>query len=215
MINNSSAIDWNELIILVIGAIIGTISSMVTLLIQSIIEKSGRLTMYIKFNCLKNMGKEGWGVYNNPEGGLSLIIPAIFEFENTSKRARVMRDVSLVLLNNKKFVAKMTQINYLHTTTKKNSVISDEEDYYYGDINGSYSFVIDAISIKRENCVYLYKISQSDKERMQFDSIGLQYYDEKNRLKSYYIRAIEGWNVKNNDVDKDWIYIEKKIKTYY
>ena len=172
---NSIVIDWNEVILIMIGAVIGIFSSAATMLIQSISEKNGKFLIYTKFNCLKNMGKEGWGVFENSEGGLTILIPTIFEIENTSKRARVMRDVSMVLFNGEKFVAKMVQINYLQTTSKKNNEITREEEHFYGDTNGSYSFVIDPVSIKRENCVYLFKISKNRCEEMTFDTIGLQY----------------------------------------
>ena len=72
------------------------------------------------------MGREGWGIYDNPEGGLTFLIPTIFEIENTSKRARIMRDVTLVLMKENKVVAKMIQINYLQTTSKNNSEITHE-----------------------------------------------------------------------------------------
>ncbi len=209
---NCLSIDWNEVLLLVIGAIIGILSSMATMIIQSISEKAGRLAIYTKFNCLKNMGQEGWGTFDNSEGGITLLIPAIFEVENTSKRARVMRDVSLVLMNGNSAVAKMVQINYLQTTSKRNNQITKEEEHYYGDENGSYSFVVDPVSIKRENCVYLYKIAMTEKNKMEFDSIGLQYYDEKNRRKLYKIREYPGWELKNNDVDADWIYLKEKVK---
>ena len=177
---NLSGIDWNEIIMLLIGALVGIGSSAAMMIIQNANEKCGKLSIYVKFNCLKNMGKEGWGVFENPEGGLSFLIPVIFEIENTSKRARIMRDVSLVLLKENKVIAKMTQINYLQTTSRKNVGITHEEEHYYGDINGSYSFVIEPTSIKRENCVYLYKISRDDIQNKSFDSIALQFYNEKN-----------------------------------
>lgn len=87
---NWLTIDWNEIILLLIGAVIGILGSVVTMIIQSTSEKIGRLAVYTKFNCLKNMGHEGWGTFINSEGGLTLLIPAIFEIENTAKRARVV-----------------------------------------------------------------------------------------------------------------------------
>lgn len=61
-----------------------------------------------------------------------------------------MRDVTLVLMKENKVVAKMIQINYIQATSKKNSEITHEEEHYYGDANGSYSFAIEPASIKRE-----------------------------------------------------------------
>ena len=209
---NTIGIDWNEVILLVLGALVGICSSVAMIFIQNVNEKYGKMCIYTKFNCLKNMGREGWGIYDNPEGGLTFLIPTIFEIENTSKRARIMRDVTLVLMKENKVVAKMIQINYLQTTSKNNSEITHEEEHYYGDTNGSYSFVIEPTSIKRENCVYLYKISYEDTEAMSFDTIALQYFDEKNVLKTYRVRKYAGWQVKNNDVDNDWTYVEHEIK---
>ena len=59
---------------------------------------------------------------------------------------------------------------------------------------------------------YLYKVSHKDTEAMAFDSIALQYYDEKNVLKTYRVREYAGWQVKENAVDKDWNYVKNKIK---
>ena len=176
---NTIGIDWNEVILLVIGALVGICSSVAMIFIQNVNEKYGKMCIYTKFNCLKNMGREGWGIYDNPEGGLTFLIPTIFEIENTSKN---------------------------------NSEITHEEERYYGDTNGSYSFVIEPTSIKRENCVYLYKISYEDTEAMSFDTIALQYFDEKNVLKTYRVRKYAGWQVKNNAVDNDWTYVEHEIK---
>lgn len=209
---NTIVIDWNEVIMLIIGAFIGIGSSIAMMFIQNVNEKFGKMCIYLKFNCLKNSGKKGWGIYNNSEGGLSLCIPTIFEIQNTSKRTRIMRDVTLVLMKENKVVAKMIQINYIQATSKKNSEITHEEEHYYGDANGSYSFAIEPASIKREKCLYLYKISYKDTEARAFDSIALQYYDERNVLKTYRVREYTGWQIKDNDVDKDWNYVKYEIK---
>lgn len=209
---NTIVINWNEVIMLVIGAFIGIGSSVTMMFIQNINEKFGKMCIYMKFNCLKDSGKKGWGIYDNSEGGLSFCIPTIFEIQNTSKRARIMRDVTLILMKENKVVAKVIQINHIQTTFNKNSEIMHEQEQYYGDANGSYSFVIEAASIKRARCVYLYKVSHKDTEAMAFDSIALQYYDEKNVLKTYRVREYAGWQVKENAVDKDWNYVKNKIK---
>lgn len=47
---------------------------------------------------------------------------------------------------------------------------------------------------------------------MSFDTIALQYFDEKNVLKTYRVRKYAGWQVKNNAVDNDWTYVEHEIK---
>ncbi len=209
---SESIISLGDVLLLLIGAIIGLFSSIATLFIQNCIEKSGKFLIYTKFICLKDMGSQGWGVSSNQPGKLTLTIPAVFEIENTSKRARVMRDVSLVLIKESHVICKMTQINYLHKTTKTNNTITHEEDFNYGDDKGSYSFVIDPISIKRENCVYMYTISTSDIEKMAFDTIGLQFFDEKNKLHTYKIRNYNSWDIKNNLVDQDWLYIKDRIR---
>ena len=85
---NTIGIDWNEVILLVIGALVGICSSVAMIFIQNVNEKYGKMCIYTKFNCLKNMGREGWGIYDNPEGGLTFLIPTIFEIENTSKRVQ-------------------------------------------------------------------------------------------------------------------------------
>ena len=58
---NTIGIDWNEVILLVIGALVGICSSVAMIFIQNVNEKYGKMCIYTKFNCLKNMGREGWG----------------------------------------------------------------------------------------------------------------------------------------------------------
>ena len=201
-------IDWNEVILLVIGAVIGIISSMAMIFIQAIIEKARKLSIYTK--CVGLKKNDGWGVYDM-DSVYMLGIQAIFEIENTSKRARIMRDMSLVLMNNNKVVAKMEQKEHLPITEIKDSKYTHEK-IYYGDDKGSYSFMIEPTSIKREKCVYLYYVGKDDVEKYAFNKIGLQYYDEKNKLIVLTVRDYDGWEIESNKADLDWIYINPKSK---
>lgn len=51
---NAIVIDWNEVIMLIIGAFIGIGSSIAMMFIQNVNEKFGKMCIYLKFNCLKN-----------------------------------------------------------------------------------------------------------------------------------------------------------------
>lgn len=54
---NAIVIDWNEVIMLIIGAFIGIGSSIAMMFIQNVNEKFGKMCIYLKFNCLKNSEK--------------------------------------------------------------------------------------------------------------------------------------------------------------
>lgn len=49
--------DWNEIIMLVIGALIGIGSSVAMMFIQNVNEKLGNMSIYTKFICLKKVGE--------------------------------------------------------------------------------------------------------------------------------------------------------------
>lgn len=49
--------------------------------------------------------------------------------------------------------------------------------------------------------------------RIGFDSVGLQYYDEKNWKVLFIVHDYpQGWRVNANEVDNEWIFLKEIIK---
>lgn len=173
------SIDWNEVILLVIGAAIGLLASLATIVLQRHLDQRGKLHIFYKFINQKGTNGQGWGFKNSQDGYLHLSIPAIFELQNTSNTTRVIRDVSLLLYQDSRLVGKMVQINYLQTTTRTGGTVTKESEYHYGAEKGSYSFVLAPRSIQKQECHYVYKIKSNEKDDKIFNRIIVRYYDEK------------------------------------
>ena len=72
-----------ELFSLIIGAGIGLVSSICILVIERLLDRRGKLSIYYKFTAQKKFG-DSWGFYDHGDGTISLIIPVLFEIQNTS-----------------------------------------------------------------------------------------------------------------------------------
>lgn len=203
---NTATTFNQEITMLIIGAVLGLVASLFTMVAQRLLDKKGKLHIFYRFSYQRGMGGRSWGFEDDNDGKPYFVIPVVFEFQNTSNTTRVIRDVSLLLYNGKTLVAKMEQQEHLHITKKTGNIITKEEDYYYGTDNCSYSFVIPPRSIQRQECEYMLTIKTSDKEQKQFDTIKARYYDERNKEHYFEIREIEGsWNKKLYPVDEEWM----------
>ena len=202
MCNNSGV--SHEIIMLILGAILGLFASLITLVIQCLLDKKGKLNIFYQFTYQKGMGGESWGFMDEPFGGFMFVLPVVFEFQNTSNTTRVIRDVSMNLYNGEKFVARMRQIDYYSITRRKGKSISKKEEYF-GTEKGSYSFVIPPRSIQRQECEYIYKVGIDESEENHFDTIVATYYDERNKVHEFRIRTITNcWVNRMYDVDEEW-----------
>lgn len=92
-----------------IGGFIGFFSSFVIMLITRWLDRKGKLRIYAKRTVVDN--KKRWGFHE--DGGQSLlVVPLKREFQNTTGRSRVVRNVDVVPYRNGKEVAKTVQIEY-------------------------------------------------------------------------------------------------------
>lgn len=146
-------LNINEIVMLLIGAGIGLISSIFTMIVGRCLDKKGKLNIFYKFTNQKGTAERGL-FYNESNGNISFIIPVIYEIQNTSNTTRVVRDVSLNLYNKEKKVNRMIQLDHAHITSRSGTKITGEEDYYFDSQKGSYSFVISLRSIERFECEY-------------------------------------------------------------
>lgn len=189
-----------EIVMLLIGAAISLFSSVVTLWMTNVINRTGKIRIFYRFIGLRDY-TSGWGFFGSEDGGMKLVIPALFEIQNTKNTPFVMRDVNLVLFRDKRIVSEMIQI----TDEERPGVNSTE----YGLDNGSYSFVIEPHSIKKIRCLYALRINQNEKEEKKFEYIKMVYYNENNHRVEKIIKTICGdWNCKNYGTEIKWSLVK-------
>lgn len=200
--------DWNEVMLVLVGAIIGWLLSLATIVVQRHMDQKGKLYIFYKFKVQKDTGGHGWGFEKDRDGNLCLTIPVAFELQNTSNATRVIRDVSLLLYRDNQLIGKMTQINYMQNITRTNGVAIKGSEYHYGTEKGSYSFVLDPRSIQRQECHYTYKIAPSEKADKSFNRLVVRYYDEKNKAHLFQAKDISNsWDIKLFNPDEEWILL--------
>lgn len=207
MNSQTVSIDWNEVILLLIGAAIGLFSSVIILALERVLDRKGKLHIFYRFT-RDLLTERGWGFDQRDFGRCFLTIPAEFELQNTSNSTRVIRDVSLMLYNGDKCVAKMIQADHLKLTKKSGNVITEQKDFHFGAEKGSYSFVLPPRSIQRQHCEYIAVVEKEEIEEKTFDRIKLRYYDEKNKAHFFDIREISDcWKTKHYEADEEWILL--------
>ena len=185
--------DWYELLLVIIGAVLGFALSIVTTLVNKAIDKCGKLHLFYKLVYQKETSKKA--SINSNAGETYIMIPVYFEFQNTSNTTRVIRDVCLYLYNNGKRVGKMIQVQYSKGRRTKNGEIVDEEIRNYGGEKNSYSFVLPPQSIQKQECEFLYKVATSKIDEYAFDEIRFSYFDEQNNImECVFCTAENGWN---------------------
>lgn len=195
--------NWFEVLLVVIGAVLGFALSIITTIVNKAIDKRGKLYIFYKLVYQKETtNKAGIGEIN---GETYLMIPLYFELQNTSNTTRVIRDVCLYLYNNGQRVAKMIQVQYT-----KDSKTKEIKSNFGGDKN-SYSFVLPPASIQKQECEFVYKVPTSKIEEYMFDEIRFSYFDEKNNvMECTFCLATNGWN----DIDFNYEneYFELKCR---
>ena len=188
--------------LIVVGAIIGFVSSIGIIVVERMINNAGTLKLYYKFINNKNT-ENSWGV-REKDGLLVFEIPVVFELQNTTNSTRVIRDLSLELFNGDSFVCKMVQIEY---SINRKPYSNDYSEKMFGD-NGSYSFVLEPRCIKKEKCLFSYHISKMEANKLLFDTIKISYYKENDKKVSYLAKkGLNGWTPFNGDIDHEWILL--------
>jgi len=195
----------SEVIMLILGAVLGLVASLFTMVVQRWLDRKGKLNIFYRFCHQKGTNGRTWGFENSEDGRVYLTIPVVFEFQNTSNTTRVIRDVCFLLYNGRELVGKMLQMDHLHITNRSGRTVKSEDDLYFGTDKGSYSFVIPPRSIQRQECEYMFIVDLSETEQKKFDTIKAMYYDERNKAKYFTIRTMEEcWKPQLFPVDEDW-----------
>ncbi|MCH5194353.1 MAG: hypothetical protein J1F11_10350 [Oscillospiraceae bacterium] len=190
---------WFDIILVLLGAVLGFGLSILTTIITRQLDKHGKLFLFYKLLSKESLPSNSY--INSDNSECCLLMPLFFEFQNTSNTTRVIRDVNLYLYNQGKLVDKMFQIQYFETIKTVGKEEKAEIDHNYGGDKNSYSFVLPATSIQRQECLFAYKIPLSKKNEVVFDELRFAYYDEKNnKIESEFLDIPNGWNDKMVDI---------------
>lgn len=186
----------------VIGGVLGFVASIGTLTAERIWDRAGRLNIYYVISSDGRNPIKTFGTSNSSEGP-AFILPLVFEMQNTSNTARIMRDVSVNLYKGGRFVDAMLQVGQSGDSNTK-------EKREYGGENQSYSFVIQPRSIQKLYGTYMYNVGPNPQPEHDFDEIRLRYFDERNILREYHVRYVEKpWEQSDLGGDEDWILLNK------
>lgn len=194
-----------EIFLVIIGAILGFVLSILTTIINKAIDKHGKMRIFYKLVHQK-ITEQKARIYSSC-GETFLVIPMYFELQNTSNTARVIRDVCLYLYNDGKKTAKMNQIQY--TQNSKTKEITNS----FGGEKSSYSFVLPPLSIQKQECEFLYKLPSSKIDELPFDEIRFSYFDEKNRvMECLFCEAKQGWAGVEFNYENEYFELKCKRK---
>ena len=198
----------HDVILIIIGAAIGFVSSIGVIIAERLIDKSGKLKVYYKFILSRTSRNRPWGVYYD-NNRLMLEIPAVFELQNTTNITRVIRYIAIYLYKGNTRVAKMIQVESLEVIHRKGGEVTGKDQFEYGNEKGSYSFVLPPRSIQRQECEFMLSIDLKDEEANDFDSLKIGYYDEGDTFKLFNEKKMEdAWDVISYEPDKDWILLK-------
>lgn len=185
--------DWFSMIL---GAIIGFISSIGIIVVQRLLDRVGKLEIYVKVVNDRPTGTYTWGFHENADG-IILNVPIWIEFQNLSNCNRIIRDINLLLVVEGREVTKMVQSNRS----------SGRDSYVYAN-NGSYSLSISGREVKDIECHFLLKASL---DVPCFDEIYLRYFDEKNCTHKFSLGKVDGnWSVKEFPRPEEWMRLKEK-----
>ncbi|SFN71883.1 hypothetical protein [Proteiniclasticum ruminis] len=177
---------------LIVGAIIGFVSSILTTLTIGFLNTFGKVELYVKISSTSSFRK--WGFVNQIGNEISLFLPLVIQIQNTSKTTKIVRDLNVYAYNNGRCVGRFTQ-----APVSKNGK--------YGN-NGSYTFLCNPTSIENYEC--LFTISNNE-VRTSFDELRIQYFDTRNKKKKFKFRDIDNcWIDAPRDFDESW----SNLKSY-
>jgi len=183
-----------------IGGALGFVASMGALIAERIWDRAGRLKIFYVIGSSHQKAIDTFGV-SDSDNGPTFVVPLIFELQNTTNTTRVMRDVSVLMYKDGKYVDEMIQIGQAGEKNK--------EQREYGGDNQSYSFVVQAKSIQKIYGTYVYAPGFDPEKRQDFNEIRLRYFDERNKSCEYHVRYIDNpWEQRDIEGDENWILLE-------
>lgn len=197
--------DWLSTII---GAAIGFVASVGTIIVERIIDRNGKLKIYYVMVYGDKITNQ-FGFSKDASNGIAFIAPMKLEIQNTSNVTRVIRDVSLLMYKNDVCIGNMIQITSTENKKTTNGKITDLQTHEYGGEKNSYSFVIPPRSIQRQYCTFMYTIEAGKEAPAEFNEIRLRYFDETDKAHIFFVRKIEScWKLARLHGDEDWILLK-------
>ena len=192
----------HDIMMILAGGIVGLLSSLIILSIQIWINNKGNVKIYRKIIAIPFQNNDyGWGCIEERDE-LVFMVPMAIELMNTSNTTKVIRDLSLHLYEGMNYVGRMIQIEYSKGKT----------DIEYGADNNAYSFTLAPRSVQKQRCLFAYKIHKSQRRAVLFDTIKIQYYDEKDRPhKSQLVDGIVNcWGTNLYEKDENWTLLSNQ-----
>lgn len=151
--------DW---ISSLMGGVIGFIASMCVLIAEKAWDKLGSLKIFYRIISGGKEDAEKFGTAQSTDGSNVFIIPMVFELQNTTNTTSVIRDVSINLYYQGRYIDKMIQVGKFE---------NNENSKEYGGENQTYSFVVDAKSIRKIYGTFMYASKRENLEEYEFDEI--------------------------------------------
>lgn len=180
------------------GIIMTVISSICASLINFIVSRRGKLCIYYKRESI-SPDLYGCGMF-----GDNLVIPMVFDLQNTSGVNKVCRDLSLWLCCGSTKISKFQQIGHTYQENDKTKEISNKHEF--GNKARIYSFVINPKSITSVRCFFMIKQSKIDS---RVNNISLSYYDQRNNYHLCNLFNINEFkNGKKVSPDQDWVEVK-------
>lgn len=184
--------DWFEVLLVIIGAVLGFLLSIVTVIVERHLDRQGKLHLFYKL-VHQITSSAPPRVYRYGEI-TQISIPIFFEFQNTSNTSRVIRDVCLYLFKDGKQVTKMKQAQFAKSEKTSGGEVIESKSAEFGGEKNSYSFVLPPSSIQRQQCCFALQIPVAEIDNMLFDEIRFCYFDECSRvMECKFLDVPTGW----------------------
>lgn len=107
--NSTNSFDLNEVWYVVIGAVIGFVASIGTVIVERILDRRGKLKIYYRISGDRRAIMP-FGFARTQDNDMSFSIPMQIEIQNTSRTNRVIRDLNVTLYKDGAPVDHMVQI---------------------------------------------------------------------------------------------------------
>lgn len=186
-INSTNSFDLNEVWYVVIGAVIGFVASIGTVIVERILDRRGKLKIYYRISGDRRAIMP-FGFARTQDNDMSFSIPMQIEIQNTSRTNRVIRDLNVTLYKDGAPVDHMVQITSATNSKTKNGQTVETQSFTFGAEKGAYSFVVEALSIRHEHCSFFYSCGNAG---TVFDEVKIRYFDEKDKEHTYSILKVD------------------------
>ena len=182
-----------DLILLIVGAGIGIVSSIAAHLVIRISDNTGKLKVYAKIVYSKVGDGETWGC-RKMQDVESFHIPLWIEVVNTANTTAVIRDFCIYAYKNNTMIAKMDQINRINDTVLAN--------------NGGYSFVVEPRTVKKLE--FHFALKKTEVAGADFNELRIGYFTIRDSKNMFHFRNVDdSWSLEKRDIDEDWKLVNR------